>query len=143
MSFGPLGTGIAFDDTQFFANQSVELIRAGRIPGETAHPFAVTRFPWIESLSCFEALLGFAEPVHFQAQQSELVMGFTKLRIEPCGLSKMLDGAFVLSLAVTDGAHQEMNGSARLELQSRGQMFQRLLPVADRGKQRTQRCVCG
>ena len=81
MSFGPLGTGVALDETQFFANQSVELIRAGRIPGETAHPFAVTRFAGIESLSRLEAFLGFAEPVHFQAQETELVMGFTKLRV--------------------------------------------------------------
>ena len=41
--------------------------------------------------------------------------------------------------AVVHRAQQEMNGRAGLQLQSRRQMFQRLLLVADFGKQGTQR----
>ena len=77
---------LAFSEKQFFADESVELVRAGRIPGKAAHAFAVAGFPGIQGLRRFKTFLGFAEPIHFQAQQAELVISFTELRIQLCGL---------------------------------------------------------
>src|SRR5207237_8401158 len=76
--FRPLGTDALYQK-QFIADESVELVRAGRILGKTAYAFAVAGFSRIQGLRRFKTLLGFSEPVHFQTQQSELVMGFTKL----------------------------------------------------------------
>src|SRR5215510_1723573 len=78
--FSPLRTALALQQEQFFTDKCVELVRAGRILGKTAHAFAIAGFPRIQGLRRFEALLGFSEPVHFQAQQSELVISFAELR---------------------------------------------------------------
>src|SRR5215510_9346381 len=79
--FGPLRTVLTFQQEQFFADECVELVRAGRILGKAAHAFAIASFPRIQGLRRFKTLLGFSEPIHFQAQESELVVGFTELRI--------------------------------------------------------------
>ena len=68
VSFSPLRTALAFQQEQFFADQCVELIGAGRILGKAAYAFAIASFARIQGLRRFETLLGFSEPVHFQAQ---------------------------------------------------------------------------
>src|SRR2546428_4605171 len=83
-SFCPLRTGLAFQQEQFFTDESVELVRAGRILGKTAYAFAIAGLPRIQGLRRFKTFLGFSQPVHFQAQQSELVISFTELRIQSC-----------------------------------------------------------
>src|SRR5206468_1873668 len=81
---------------EFVADKSIKLIRAGRILGKTAHAPAIACFPWIQGLSGLKTLLGLSQPVHLQAQQTELVMGFAEFRIQFRGLLQVLDGAFVL-----------------------------------------------
>src|SRR5437867_1493304 len=86
-SFCPLRTTLALQQEQFFTDKRVELVRAGRILGKTAHAFTIASFPRIQGLRRFETFLGFAHPIHLEAQQSELVVSLTKLRIQFCGLS--------------------------------------------------------
>src|SRR5437660_107411 len=131
--FRPLGT-LSLHQEQFIADESVELVRAGRILGKTAHAFAVASFARIQGLRRFKTFLGFSEPVHFQAQQSELVMGFTKLRIQFRGLFQMLNGAFVLSRAVVNRADQKMHRRAGLQLECGIQMCNGLLFLANCGE---------
>ena len=131
----------ASNQKKFVPDDSVELVRAGRIPGEAAHAFAIAAFARIQGLRRFKTFLGFSEPVHLQAQQSELVMSLTKLRIQFRGLSQMLDGAPMLSRAVVNRANQKMHWRAGLQLDCGIEMFDGLLSLPDRGEQRTKRCV--
>jgi len=120
-----------FSRSSFFANQYVELVRAGRILGKGSHSFAIASLPRIQGLRRFETFLRFAEPVHFQTQQSELVMSLAELWIQFCCLPQVLNGALVLSRAVVNRAHEEMYGRAGLQLKCNGQMFECLLAVPD------------
>src|SRR5438094_2873559 len=126
---------------QFVTDDSVELVRAGRILRKAAHAFAVAAFARIQGLRRFKTFLGFSQPVHLQAQQSELVMSLTELRIQFRGLSEMLDGAFMLSRAVVNRANQKVHWRAGLQLECGMEMFDGLLSLPDRGEQRTKRCV--
>src|SRR5438552_47371 len=99
----------ASNQKQFVADDSIELVRAGRILGKAAHAFAVAAFTRIQGLRRFKTFLGFSEPVHLQAQQSELVMSFTKLRIQFRGLLQTADGALMLSRAVVNRADHKMH----------------------------------
>ena len=127
-------------ETDFFTDKSVELIRAGSIPREAGHAFAIALLVGIESLGRLETLLGFSKPVHFQAEQAELIERFAVLGIKFRRLLQMLDRALVLSGVVVQRAEKVMNRGAGLQLQSRRQMLERLLLVADIGEQGTQ---CG
>src|SRR4029077_14920172 len=64
----PFGT-LRFYERQLVADESVELVRAGRIPGKDAHAFAIAPFAGIQCLRRFETFLGFSSPIHFKAQQ--------------------------------------------------------------------------
>src|SRR5262249_27114108 len=116
--------------SEFFADESVELVRASGILGENADAFAVPRFTRIQRLSRLEILLGFTEPIHFQAEQSELIERFAEFRVELRRLSQMLDGAFLLSGFVINRAQQKMHWRARFQLQRGGKMFKSLLAIA-------------
>src|SRR2546428_5813284 len=131
----------ASNQKQFVADDSIELVRAGRILGKAAHAFAVAAFTRIQGLRRFKTFLGFSEPVHLQAQQSELVMSFTKLRIQFRGLLQMADGAHILSRAVVKRADQKMHRRAGLQFECGVEMFDGLLSLPDRGEQRSKRCV--
>src|SRR5438093_3543166 len=126
---------------QFVTDDSVELVRAGRILGKAAHAFAVATFARIQGLRRFKTFLGFSQPVHLQAQQSELVMSLTKLRIQFRGLSEMLDGAFMLSRAVVNRANQKVHWRAGLQLECGMEMFDGLLSLPARGEERTKQCM--
>src|SRR5437899_1882657 len=139
---GPLRR-LALHEEKFVADESVELVRAGRISGKAAHAFAIAAFPRVQGLRRFKTFLGFSQPIHFKAQQSELVMGFTKLRIQFRGLFQMLNGASLLSRAVINRADQKMHRRAGLQFECGHQMLDGLLTVSDRGEQGTEGRVSG
>src|SRR5207249_9909725 len=65
ISFGPFRTKTSHQ-SQFFADKSIKLIRAGRILGKAAHTSAIAPFPRIQGLSHLETFLSFSQPVHLQ-----------------------------------------------------------------------------